>query len=50
MIEQLAPDIVFIDIKMPVMDGVEVIRRAKEKKLCCRFIVLSCFEEYGLVR
>lgn len=50
MIEQLTPDIVFIDIKMPVMDGIEVIRRAKEKKLCCRFIVLSCFEEYGLVR
>ena len=50
MIEKLAPDIVLIDIKMPVMDGIEVIRIARERKLNCRFIVLSCFEEYSLVR
>lgn len=49
-INERSPDLVLIDIKMPVMDGIEVIRQAKESGQTCRFIVLSCFEEYTLVR
>lgn len=49
-INERSPDLVLIDIKMPVMDGIEVIRQAKESGQTCRFIVLSCFEEYSLVR
>ena len=50
MINERSPDLVLIDIKMPVMDGIEVIRQVKESGKSCRFIVLSCFEEYALVR
>ena len=50
MLTVLKPEIVFIDIKMPLMDGIEVIRIAKENRFSGRFIVLSCFEEYSLVR
>lgn len=30
MINERSPDLVLIDIKMPVMDGIEVIRQVKE--------------------
>lgn len=35
------PDIVITDIRMPEMDGLEVIRKAKELKLDTKFIVVS---------
>lgn len=50
MIERFSPDLALIDIKMPVMNGIEVIRKAREAGYATRFIVLSCFEEYSLVR
>ncbi len=40
------PDIVLTDIKMPVMDGIGLIRAAKEEFPAVEFIVLSGYGEY----
>jgi len=48
--EQLRPHIVFVDIRMPVMDGLELIRAAAERKLGVKFIVLSAYEDFEYAR
>lgn len=37
----LRPDIVVTDISMPCMDGIDVIRSAREEGISCKFIVVS---------
>ena len=44
------PDIILTDLKMPIMDGMELIRRVREKSDRTRIIILSCLEEFALVR
>lgn len=45
-IRKYQPDIIMTDIKMPVMDGIELIRRAKRICPDIVFIVLSGYGEY----
>jgi len=40
------PDLVITDIKMPVMNGIELIRRVQEEKEEVLFVVLSGYGEY----
>ncbi len=49
-IEAQKPDIVITDIKMPVMDGLELIRRVREINQEIEFIVLSGYEEFELAK
>ncbi|MDR2750066.1 MAG: response regulator, partial [Clostridiales bacterium] len=44
------PDIVVCDIAMPVMNGIELLREAQEKRSGAVFIMLSNLEEFGLAR
>ncbi len=44
------PDILLTDIKMPRMDGLELIRRIRERNLAIRIIVLSCYEDFETVK
>lgn len=48
--EAFQPDIVITDIKMPVMDGISLIRQIRQKDERTRFIILSCMEEFNIVR
>ena len=41
-----SPDIVLMDIKMPGADGIEAVRRLKEKRPDCHVIMLTLYEEY----
>lgn len=45
-IELLRPDMILTDIKMPVMNGIELIRKVREKYPEIEFAVLSGFGEY----
>jgi len=47
---QKKPDIILTDIKMPVMDGLELIREIREEDADTKIVVLSSYEDYDLVR
>lgn len=46
MIGQMEPDIVITDISMPKMDGLVMIRSAREAGYRCRFIIISGYQQY----
>lgn len=43
-------DIIITDIKMPLMNGIEVIKHFKQQNFQGKMLVLSGFDEYGFVR
>lgn len=46
-LRRFRPDIAIMDINMPDMDGLEVIRRAHEEELGTRFLILSGYGEFA---
>lgn len=46
MIQDMQPDIVITDIRMPKIEGLEMIRKAKEMNINCIFIILSGYAEF----
>ena len=50
MMQQLHPDLMFLDIRMPVMDGLEVLKWAGANHPDTKIVVLSCLNEYEYVR
>nr|WP_251035562.1 response regulator [Paenibacillus sp. ISL-20] len=50
MITETAPDVVLLDIKMPKMDGIEVLRAVKDRQLPVQAIVLSSFDDITYVK
>ncbi|MBB6635901.1 response regulator [Cohnella thailandensis] len=49
-IQRENPDVVITDIRMPRMDGMELIERIRERDKRTRIVVLSCLEEFDLAR
>lgn len=50
MIELYKPQIVITDLKMPRLDGIELIKKAKEMNKDIQILVLSNYNDYDLVR
>lgn len=50
LIEKHHPDIIITDLKMPEMDGLELIRFLKEKEYPGEILVLSNYEDFDSVR
>lgn len=50
LVEQMKPDIVITDIKMPEMDGLELIKRLMKAKFDGEVLVLSNYNDFELVR
>ncbi len=44
MVESLAPDVVLMDVRMPVMDGIQATRRITESAASARIIILTTFD------
>ncbi len=49
-IENLKPDVVFTDIKMPIMDGLTLVSRLHEQKSNIITVVLSGYQEFEYAR
>lgn len=50
MIESLEPDIVFVDIRMPVMDGLEMIAQIPDNRDKPKFVILTGFSDFEYAR
>ena len=49
MIENLEPDLVFLDVQMPGLDGLGVIQKLQEKKIPLpHFILATAFDQYAV--
>lgn len=48
--EKEHPDIVLTDIKMPVMTGIELIAKIRERDKRTRIVILSCLEEFSMIK
>jgi len=46
LIESLRPDIVLLDIKMPKMNGLQVMRHIEEQNIDCKVVILSSFDDF----
>lgn len=49
-VKELQPDVLLLDIEMPVMDGIEVARRLQEQNNKVRILVLSAYDDREYIR
>lgn len=49
-IDSLAPDVLILDLRMPEMDGFEVLKALKAKEQAPKVIILSADNDYLLIR
>lgn len=47
--ERDKPDLIITDLKMPVMDGMQLIEKIRSKDQETKFIILTCVEEFEMV-
>jgi DNA-binding NarL/FixJ family response regulator len=50
LVRQAAPDVAIVDVDMPVLDGLGVLRRARAEGLPCRFLMLSHHDARATVK
>lgn len=43
-------DLAIVDIKMPIMDGIHLMRECQQRNYSCRFIVLSGYSDFEYVK
>ena len=46
LIRELNPDLVIMDIRMPKMDGIAMMKKLREENIKCKAIILSAYSEF----
>ncbi|MBE0696396.1 MAG: response regulator transcription factor, partial [Anaerolineaceae bacterium] len=49
-VKEHQPDVLLLDIGMPIMDGIEVTRRLQELNIHVRILVLSAYDDKEYIR
>ncbi len=49
-VEQLKPDILIVDINMPIMDGLEFVQNIKDKEISSKIIILTGHSEFSYAK
>ncbi len=49
-VELLNPDIMIVDINMPIIDGLELIQNVKKRGINCKFIILTGHSEFNYAK
>jgi two-component system response regulator YesN len=47
LVEEMGPDLLITDIRMPVMDGLELIRELKNRRLKTEIVIISGYDEFS---
>jgi two-component system response regulator NreC len=50
LVEELRPDVLLLDISMPVMSGVECIKELRSRGLSCRILILTMYDDDEYVK
>ena len=50
LIKIVKPDVFFTDLKMPLMDGMMLIKQAREDGLTAKYVIVSAYEEFEAAR
>jgi two-component system response regulator YesN len=48
--QELYPDLILVDIRMPAMDGLEMIEQSRRNGANCRFIILTGYSDFQYAR
>lgn len=44
------PDLVLLDMKIPGMDGIEILRRMREEEIEIKVIIMTAYGELGMIQ
>lgn len=44
------PDVIFVDIKMPLMDGLEMVKQLNSLGVSSKIVMLTCYDDFSYVR
>ncbi|MDE0584512.1 response regulator [Planococcus sp. 11815] len=47
--QETCPDMVLMDMKMPGMDGIELLKRFKKRRHDCKVIMMTAYGEMGVI-
>ncbi len=50
LIDEYKPDVVFSDVCMPVISGIELLKKAKEREFVPQFVFVSGYDDYQFLR